>query len=113
MHLGDRIALISIGVLSLVMAALATSYMRGNAIVPNDAAVARGEDDTKTEGKDPAARRSPISDVVGGEQRDDQSPALPYPLATRSPSRSTSTDSTREKTLAVLIMMFRGGRGAR
>ena len=116
MCLGDRIALISIIVLSSVIASVATNDIRGNALaLQNDAA--RAGDDTKAEmtKRDSAARRSPIGDVEG-DQRDDQPPALALPAPPGPPFRSfrsTSNDATREKTLAVLILMLRDGRGAR
>jgi hypothetical protein len=108
MRLGDRIALISIIVLSSVIASVATNDIRGNAIAPqNDAA--RAGDDTKTKmaNLESAARRSPMRDVEG-EQRDEQPPALALPAPA-----PPSNDLTRYKTLAVLILMLRDGRGAR
>ena len=92
MRVGSRIALISVVLLSSVMASIATNDIRGNAIAPPYDA-ARGGNGTKTAMAklQPAAPRSPMRDLEG-EQR----------------------DATREKkTLAVLILMFMDGRGAR
>jgi len=96
MRFGDRIALISIVVLSLIMASLATSYIRGNAIVAQDNAVAHGDDAAKTDGQ-AGLRGSRVADA----QRQHPVP------------RVESNDGPRDKTLAVLIMMLRGGRGLR
>jgi hypothetical protein len=101
MSLGDRIALISIVVLSLIMASLASSYIRGNAIEAQDDAVAHGDDATKT---DRQAGRP--GGTVADARRQGRT-------ARRPDARVESNDDTREKTLAVLIMMFRDGRGLR
>lgn len=111
---GGRIALISMIVLSSVMV-VATNDIRGDAIVPRDDA--RGGHDTKTKiaKLDSAPRQSPMRDVEG-EQRDDQPLALTLPSPPSPPLRSfrsTSNEPTREKTLAVVILMLRHGRGAR
>ena len=76
MRLGDRIAVISMVVFSLVMASVATDQIPGNTIVlPREAAE--------------------------------------MPRVNSAAQRPTSNDPTRDKTLAVLLLMLREGRGAR
>jgi hypothetical protein len=101
MRLGDRIALISIVVLSLIMASIASSYIRGNAIEAHDDAVVHGDDATKT---DRQAGRPGAT--IADAQRQGRTARGPV-------ARVESNDDIREKTLAVLIMMFREGRGLR
>jgi len=99
----DSFALVSIALFASVVAFGATNYISWDAFAPRDT-VAHRSDDTTMEWTRPdsAARQSPTRDVEG-DPRDAQPPSL----------RSTSDDVTREKTLALLILMLRDGRGAR
>jgi len=119
MRVGRRIALISVVVVASVMASVASNHMRGHAIVPSYDA-GRGRNDIKTkmaELESAAAGQSPVRDREV-EQRDDRLLALTLSAPPALSFRSTSNelpenDATREKTLAVLILMLRDGRGAR
>ena len=121
MRVGGRIALISVVVVASVMASVASNHMRGHAIVPaHDAGRGRNDIKTKMAELESAAGRSPVRDLEV-EQRDDRPLALTLSVPPAAPLRSfrstsdelPENDATREKTLAVLILMLRDGRGAR
>ena len=118
MRVGRRIALISVVVMASVMASVASNHMRGHAIVPPyDAGRGRNDIKTKMAELESAAGQSPVRDREV-EQRDDRLLALTLSAPPARSFRSTSNelpenDATREKTLAVLILMLRDGRGAR
>lgn len=116
MRLSGRIPLIAMMVLTALVVPAPRTDLRGNVVLPQHDA-ARGGDGTKTKivTIDSAPRRSPMGDGED-EQRNDQPLASARPSSPAPPRRSfesTSSDGTREKTLAVFILMLRHNRGAR
>jgi hypothetical protein len=113
MGIRDRIAVISLVVLSAATASFGANYIREDAIVPQDGRGARSGSDTKAPLD--TSRRPPVREVGEVEQRERLRIALrPHGPPVRN-SRPGADDSgtAREKTLAALLLMLRDGRGAR
>ena len=103
MHISHRIAVISLIVLSTATASSGGNYTRGHASVPQDAMLSGTGSNTH-----PSIRVGEIEQQPSRGTRRSPGP-LPDVRAD-----ADGSDTTREKkTLAVLILMLRNGRGAR
>lgn len=109
MHIRDRIALILLAVVAVVTASSSAKYIRLDAIVPRDTMGAGNSGATKTQ----------IAEIGEIEQRRDRRQSRialrpQGPPVRHGSSESNSTETIREKrTLALLLLMLRDGRGAR
>jgi hypothetical protein len=104
MRIRDRIVVISLLVLSTATASSGGNYIRGEATLPRDAMLSGTGSDTHT-----SIRAGEVEQQrSGGTLR---SPGSPLPNVR---AEADDSDTIREKkTLAVLILMLRDGRGAR
>jgi hypothetical protein len=104
MHISHRIAVISLLLLPTATASSGGNYTRADATVPQDAMFSGTGSDTH-----PSIRVEELEQQPSRGTR--RSPDSPLPSAS---AKADGSDTTREKkTLAVLILMLRDGRGAR
>jgi len=104
MRVRDRIVVISLVLLSTATASSRANYISGDATLPRDAMLSGSRSDTHTSIRIGESKQQ----RSGGTLR---SPGPPLPNIR---TEADGNDTIREKkTLAVLILMLRDGRGAR
>jgi hypothetical protein len=97
MHIGNRIAVILLVVLSSATASSGANYIRPEAILPPAAAHTASENGTTSRNRE-----------LGEVER--QREPLPPKVADTAEDKNTRAE---KKTLALLLLMLRDGRGAR